>query len=49
MEARTPSQTIGPFFHEGLRWKDGGKVSFAESGRRIVLKGPGETAFFVDM
>jgi protocatechuate 3,4-dioxygenase alpha subunit len=39
MEARTPSQTIGPFFHEGLRWKDGGKVSFAESGRRIVLTG----------
>ena len=39
MEARTPSQTIGPFFHEGLRWKDGGKVTFAESGRRIVLTG----------
>lgn len=39
MEARTPSQTIGPFFHEGLRWKDGGKVTFAESGRRVVLTG----------
>jgi protocatechuate 3,4-dioxygenase, alpha subunit len=39
MEARTPSQTIGPFFHEGLRWKDGGKVTFAESGRRVVLAG----------
>jgi protocatechuate 3,4-dioxygenase alpha subunit len=36
---RTPSQTIGPFFHEALRWKDGGKVTFAESGRRIVLTG----------
>ena len=36
---RTPSQTIGPFFHEGLRWRDGGKVTFAESGRRIVITG----------
>ncbi|MGZ5037080.1 MAG: protocatechuate 3,4-dioxygenase subunit alpha [Usitatibacter sp.] len=36
---RTPSQTIGPFFHEGLRWRDGGKVAFAEGGRRIVLTG----------
>ena len=36
---RTPSQTIGPFFHEALRWKDGGKVTFAETGRRIVLTG----------
>ena len=39
MEARTPSQTIGPFFHEGLRWKDGGNVTFAEPGRRVVLTG----------
>jgi len=39
MEARTPSQTIGPFFHEGLRWKDGGQVTFAEQGRRVVLTG----------
>lgn len=39
MEARTPSQTIGPFFHEGLRWKDGGKVTFAEPGKRVVLTG----------
>ena len=31
---RTPSQTIGPFFHEGLRWKDGDNVTFAESGRK---------------
>ncbi|HSN20209.1 MAG TPA: protocatechuate 3,4-dioxygenase subunit alpha [Usitatibacter sp.] len=36
---RTPSQTIGPFFHEALRWKDGGKVAFAEAGERVVLAG----------
>jgi protocatechuate 3,4-dioxygenase, alpha subunit len=36
---RTPSQTIGPFFHEALRWRDGGKVAFAEGGKRIVLTG----------
>jgi protocatechuate 3,4-dioxygenase alpha subunit len=36
---RTPSQTIGPFFHESLRWRDGGNVAFAESGKRIVLTG----------
>jgi protocatechuate 3,4-dioxygenase alpha subunit len=36
---RTPNQTIGPFFHEALRWKDGGKVAFAEAGRRIVIAG----------
>lgn len=36
---RTPSQTIGPFFHEGLRWRDGGVVAFAEAGKRIVLTG----------
>lgn len=39
MESRTASQTIGPFFHEGLRWKDGGKVTFAEPGKRVVLTG----------
>ena len=39
MSERTPSQTIGPFFHEALRWRDGGKVTFAESGRKIVLTG----------
>lgn len=39
MTQRTPSQTIGPFFHEALRWKDGGRVSFAEAGQRIVLTG----------
>ena len=36
---RTPSQTIGPFFHEALRWKDGGNITFAESGKRVVLTG----------
>lgn len=36
---RTPSQTVGPFFHEALRWKDAGKVTFAEPGERIVLTG----------
>ena len=39
MALRTPSQTIGPFFHEALRWRDGGKVAFAEAGARIVLTG----------
>jgi protocatechuate 3,4-dioxygenase alpha subunit len=37
--SRTPSQTIGPFFHESLRWRDGGKVAFAARGRPIVLAG----------
>lgn len=36
---RTPSQTIGPFFHEALRWHDGAKVRFAEPGTAIVLAG----------
>ena len=36
---RTPSQTVGPFFHEALRWKDGGRVAFAEDGERILLVG----------
>jgi len=39
MAERTPSQTIGPFFHEALRWRDGGKVAFAERGERVVLRG----------
>jgi protocatechuate 3,4-dioxygenase alpha subunit len=37
--SRTPSQTIGPFFHESLRWRDGGKVAFAAKGKSIVLSG----------
>ena len=36
---RTASQTIGPFFHEGLRWPDAGKVRFDEPGKRIVITG----------
>jgi protocatechuate 3,4-dioxygenase, alpha subunit len=39
MAGRTPSQTIGPFFHEALRWKDGGRVGFAESGKAVVVIG----------
>ena len=36
---RTPSQTVGPFFHEALRWKDGGKVALVEPGADVVLAG----------
>jgi protocatechuate 3,4-dioxygenase, alpha subunit len=39
MAARTPSQTVGPFFHEALRWKDAGKVAFVEPGKPVVLVG----------
>lgn len=39
MAERTPSQTVGPFFHEALRWKDGGKVPLAGDGRPVVLTG----------
>jgi len=39
MAERTPSQTIGPFFHEALRWQDAGKAAFAEPGERIVISG----------
>ena len=39
MAGRTPSQTIGPFFHEALRWRDGGKVGFPKAGERVVLVG----------
>lgn len=39
MAERTPSQTIGPFFHEALRWRDGGKVAFAGKSRGVVLTG----------
>jgi protocatechuate 3,4-dioxygenase alpha subunit len=35
---RSPSQTVGPFFHEALRWKDGGRVT-GGSGKRVVLMG----------
>ena len=36
---RTPSQTIGPFFHEALRWPGGERVRFAEKGEAIMLTG----------
>jgi protocatechuate 3,4-dioxygenase alpha subunit len=39
MADRTPSQTVGPFFHEALRWRDGGKVAPEAPGKRIVLTG----------
>ena len=39
MATRSASQTIGPFFHEALRWKDGGNVQFSSPGERIVLEG----------
>ena len=39
MPGRTPSQTVGPFFHEALRWKDGASVSLAGAGKRVVLTG----------
>ena len=39
MTIRTPSQTIGPFFHVGLKWDDGGKVPFSGPGERIRLTG----------
>ena len=36
---RSPSQTIGPFFHEGLRWPDAHRVTFAEKGVAVALEG----------
>jgi protocatechuate 3,4-dioxygenase alpha subunit len=39
MADQTPSQTVGPFFHDGLRWKDGDKVTPKAAGKRIVLTG----------
>ena len=39
MPARTPSQTVGPFFSEALRWRDGHRVTFAEPGNRVVISG----------
>jgi protocatechuate 3,4-dioxygenase, alpha subunit len=36
---RTASQTVGPFFHEALRWKEGHRVEFAEPGPAVVLTG----------
>ena len=39
MTERTPSQTVGPFFHEALRWRDGGKVPMAGDGKPVILTG----------
>jgi protocatechuate 3,4-dioxygenase alpha subunit len=39
MVVRTPSQTIGPFFHVGLKWDYGDKVAFASVGEKVVLTG----------
>lgn len=39
MVVRTPSQTIGPFFHVGLKWDDGNQVEFGAPGEKIVLTG----------
>ena len=39
MAGRTPSQTIGPFFHEALRWPEGSHVQLAEAGKRIAIAG----------
>jgi protocatechuate 3,4-dioxygenase alpha subunit len=39
MAERTPSQTVGPFFHEALRWRDGGKLAPAATGKRVTLTG----------
>jgi len=39
MVVRTPSQTIGPFFHVGLKWDDGNQVAFGAPGEKIVLTG----------
>jgi protocatechuate 3,4-dioxygenase alpha subunit len=39
MAARSPSQTIGPFFHEALRWDSGGQVRFPTNGEPVVLHG----------
>lgn len=35
---RTPSQTVGPFFHEALRWKEGGPLR-ASGGETVVITG----------
>jgi protocatechuate 3,4-dioxygenase alpha subunit len=39
MAARTPSQTIGPFFHEALRWPEGARLVPAQGAGRVVLLG----------
>jgi protocatechuate 3,4-dioxygenase alpha subunit len=39
MAERTPSQTVGPFFHEALRWAEGGKLAPDAPGPRAALAG----------
>jgi protocatechuate 3,4-dioxygenase alpha subunit len=39
MADRTPSQTVGPFFSEALRWQDGGRIAPTAPGARMVLTG----------
>lgn len=39
MIVRTPSQTIGPFFHVGLKWENGNQVVLGSPGEQIVLTG----------
>jgi protocatechuate 3,4-dioxygenase alpha subunit len=39
MAARTPSQTVGPYFAMILPWPEGGNAAFAEAGKRIVIEG----------
>lgn len=39
MTIRTPSQTIGPFFHVGLKWEDGHRVALEPGGEKVVLTG----------
>lgn len=39
MARQTPAQTIGPFFHDELRWNDGSRVLFSGPGERITLTG----------
>jgi protocatechuate 3,4-dioxygenase alpha subunit len=39
MAVRTPSQTVGPFFHVGLKWEEGDKVAFASPGEQVILTG----------
>lgn len=38
MAERTPSQTVGPFFHEALRWQDGGPLR-ADAAATVTLIG----------
>lgn len=39
MIVRTPSQTIGPFFHVGLKWDEGDRIAFGTGGEKVVLTG----------